>query len=469
VLQKAELSFEADSENYLGGSSETMYYIGLDVHKKTISYCVKDAAGKIHQEGKIGSTRRELDSWIKTLPQPRTIAMEATIFTGWIYDHLLPHAEKVKVAHPLMLRAIAAAKRKNDKIDASKIADCLRCDFLPECHMASTEKRRRHPYIEEQRIAQCVQDEIRYVLQGTFGSKSVGDGPAFLSELLFYCAAISATKRVPSSGYEYALRVNPSSGNLHPTEFHFVTRGLRAWPDGLYHYDPSRHMAEQRGRGTFEMRLASGPAPIVFVFTSIVWREAWKYGERAYRYCLHDIGHAWQALALSARAIGCNAFAVGSFVDDEVAQLCRPNVDEWPMLIVSLHGKSIPVREADTGKTVWFGGQANLLSKETIAQPLIDSLHIATKQSSSGSSGTTFAEPVPTGSDGIELPPPASSTRSFGEVARMRRSALNFMGGEQSISLAGLTAILTPTAQALLADFAITRFIQLYLYVHRVE
>jgi transposase len=72
-----------------------MYHIGLDVHKKTISYCVKDAAGQIHQEGKIGSTRRELDSWIKTLPQPRMIAMEATIFTGWIYDHLLPHAGKV--------------------------------------------------------------------------------------------------------------------------------------------------------------------------------------------------------------------------------------------------------------------------------------------------------------------------------------------------------------------------------------
>jgi hypothetical protein len=107
-----------------------MYYIGLDVHKRTISYCVKDAAGRVHMEGKIRSTRRELDAWIKTVPQPRTIAMEATIFTGWIYDHLLPHAEKVKVAHPLMLRAIAAAKRKNDKIDASKIADSLCCDFL---------------------------------------------------------------------------------------------------------------------------------------------------------------------------------------------------------------------------------------------------------------------------------------------------------------------------------------------------
>ena len=102
-----------------------MYYIGLDVHKKTISYCVKDSAGHVHREGKIGSTRRELEAWIQTLPQPRMMAMEATIFTGWIYDYLLPHAEKVKVAHPLMLRAIAASKRKNDRIDAGKIADCL--------------------------------------------------------------------------------------------------------------------------------------------------------------------------------------------------------------------------------------------------------------------------------------------------------------------------------------------------------
>jgi transposase len=105
-----------------------MYYIGLDVHKKTISYCAKDASGRVCQEGKVGATRWELDIWIKTLPQPWTVAMEATIFTGWIYDHLKPHAAAVKVAHPLMLRAIAAAKKKNDSIDAAKIADCLRCD-----------------------------------------------------------------------------------------------------------------------------------------------------------------------------------------------------------------------------------------------------------------------------------------------------------------------------------------------------
>ena len=61
-----------------------MHYIGLDVHKKTISCCVKDAVGHVHREGKVGSTRRETGMpGSKTLPQPRTIAMEATIFR-WV-------------------------------------------------------------------------------------------------------------------------------------------------------------------------------------------------------------------------------------------------------------------------------------------------------------------------------------------------------------------------------------------------
>src|SRR3984885_1770325 len=149
--------------NHGGSSRNIMYYIGLDVHKKTISYCVKDASGQVHQEGKIGASRRELDSWIKTLPQPRTMAMEATIFTGWIYDHLLPHAQQVKVAHPLMLRAIAAAKKKNDQIDASKIGDCLRCDFLPESHMMPREIRDRRRTLRYRNllVRQMVQMKIK--------------------------------------------------------------------------------------------------------------------------------------------------------------------------------------------------------------------------------------------------------------------------------------------------------------------
>ena len=78
---------------------------------------MKDGSGRVHDEGTIPATRANLDRWMKTLPQPWTAAMEATIFTGWIYDYLLPHAAAVKVAHPLMLRAIAASKKKNDRID----------------------------------------------------------------------------------------------------------------------------------------------------------------------------------------------------------------------------------------------------------------------------------------------------------------------------------------------------------------
>lgn len=79
----------------------------------------------MHAQGKIPATRFDLDRWMKTLPGPWMVAMEATMFTGWIYDHLLPHAFAVKVAHPLMLHAIAAAKKKNDRIDAASFAESL--------------------------------------------------------------------------------------------------------------------------------------------------------------------------------------------------------------------------------------------------------------------------------------------------------------------------------------------------------
>jgi transposase len=96
--------------------------IGPDVWKKTISYFVKDGSGRIHAEGAIPATQLDIDSWMKTLPQRWTAAMEAIIFTSRVYDHLLPHAAAVKVAHPQMLRAIAASKKKNGHIDANKIA-----------------------------------------------------------------------------------------------------------------------------------------------------------------------------------------------------------------------------------------------------------------------------------------------------------------------------------------------------------
>ena len=69
--------------------------------------------------------------------------MEATIFTSWIYDHLARDGGQVKVAHSAMLQAIVASKRKNDRIDARKISDLLRCDYFPQCHMVGRELRDR--------------------------------------------------------------------------------------------------------------------------------------------------------------------------------------------------------------------------------------------------------------------------------------------------------------------------------------
>jgi transposase len=78
---------------------EPRYYIGVDVHKRQISYCVKDGGGRIHAEGSLSATRLDLDHWRRSLPQPWSAAMEATMFTGWIYDHLKPHAAALQVAH----------------------------------------------------------------------------------------------------------------------------------------------------------------------------------------------------------------------------------------------------------------------------------------------------------------------------------------------------------------------------------
>jgi len=117
------------------------YYVGLDIHKKTVSFCVKQADGTIIQEGVVGATRERLVAWQNALPGPWKGAMEATLFTGWIYDLLKPYADELKVGNPRRLEAIASAKKKNDRIDARTLADLLRCNLLPECYMAPPQVR----------------------------------------------------------------------------------------------------------------------------------------------------------------------------------------------------------------------------------------------------------------------------------------------------------------------------------------
>ena len=200
-----------------------MYYIGLDVHKKTISYCVKDASGLVQQEGKIGATRRELDSWIKALPQPRIVAMEATIFTGWIYDHLLPHVAQVKVAHPLMLRAIAAAKKKNDRIDAGKIADCLRCDFLPECHMAPIEIRDRRRTLRYRQLLVRQMVQMKNRISGLLMETGVEYNKRRLHKVGYFGELLSTNEEIKESIRPLLKLSRETIVRLQKTEYALVS------------------------------------------------------------------------------------------------------------------------------------------------------------------------------------------------------------------------------------------------------
>ena len=118
-----------------------LHYIGLDVHKKTISDVIKTYAGELVDRGQVAASRPALTRWAQQLPRPWVGALEATMFTGWVYDCLRPLAERLEVAHPVMLKAITCAKKKNDSLDAEKIGDLLRCDLLPRCYMAPSEIR----------------------------------------------------------------------------------------------------------------------------------------------------------------------------------------------------------------------------------------------------------------------------------------------------------------------------------------
>ena len=115
------------------------YFVGLDVHKQLIAFCVKTADGEIVAEGTIPATREALNEWVQTVPGPWHGAMEATMFSHWIYHHLKPHAARLQMGHAARMKAISAGKKKNDKIDARTIADLLRCNLFPECFVISPE------------------------------------------------------------------------------------------------------------------------------------------------------------------------------------------------------------------------------------------------------------------------------------------------------------------------------------------
>ena len=136
------------------------------------------------------------------------------------------------------------------------------------------------------------------------------DGLGALLELAF---GLAAWKQY--GGDRWALRCNPSSGNLHPTEAYVVAAGLAGLDDGVHHYACHEHALELRGR------FQPPRSGLLVGLSSIHWREAWKYGERAFRYCQHDIGHALGALRYAAAVLGWRVRLLDAWGDADIAAL----------------------------------------------------------------------------------------------------------------------------------------------------
>ncbi len=124
----------------------------------------------------------------------------------------------------------------------------------------------------------------------------------------------------------WSLRANPSSGNLHPTEAYVIAGNAIASGERstVSHYAPDRHALEQRCAFVHEL-----PSDIVLVvLTSIHWRESWKYGERAFRYCQHDLGHAIAAIRIGASLIGWTARLIPEWSHGDIATATGIDRDE---------------------------------------------------------------------------------------------------------------------------------------------
>jgi len=124
-----------------------------------------------------------------------------------------------------------------------------------------------------------------------------------LSLFLALSLGLSAWKKQSSS--EWVLRMNPSSGNLHPTECYLILPRLNGITASIVHYNPLLHCLEVLGElSVHDAKKIEKLSGFGIILTSIHWREAWKYGERAFRYCHHDLGHALGALHFSANLQG---------------------------------------------------------------------------------------------------------------------------------------------------------------------
>lgn len=270
-----------------------------------------------------------------------------------------------------------------------------------------------------------------------------------LSRFFEYALSITAWKEY--GGNRWALRSNPSSGNLHPTEGYLIVGEIPevGLAPGLYHYAPKEHALEQRLRCSSEAihRLtAPFPSQTCFVgLSSIHWREAWKYGERAFRYCQHDIGHAIGTLRIAAATLGWKMLVLSETSDDTLSTLLGLDrhddfVDsekEYPELVAALWPEpSCPPTELPLGldqiavnnlaQGTWQG-KANRLSRDNpVPWEIIDEVAEATWRSIGKPALVTFSSsPL---SSHVQAEKKSSHEVSAGQMIHQRRSAVEFDG-----------------------------------------
>jgi nitroreductase len=210
--------------------------------------------------------------------------------------------------------------------------------------------------------------------------------------------------------------------------------------------------------------------------SSITWREAWKYGERAFRYCQHDVGHALAALRFAAAALGWRAQLLPEWDDAQIARLlgldrAEDFADaerETPELLVQVvvnQAATAPRSPAADMASEWFG-RANRLSQAHVEWPVIEEA-IAVSERLTGSAKPSGCK------DWVTWPPPSPPAcgHSASQLIRQRRSAVDF-DGVTHISRETFLAILDTTLpRASAPPFDAWPFpprLHLVLFVHRV-
>ena len=128
-----------------------MYYVGLDVHQRTSTYCILDSNGRVVKRETIAGSWRRVVAALRKERRPMAICFEASCGYGPLYDGLASFARRVIMAHPGQLRLIFRAKRKNDRIDAKKLATLLYLDQVPPSHVPTQDVRHWRQLIEFRR------------------------------------------------------------------------------------------------------------------------------------------------------------------------------------------------------------------------------------------------------------------------------------------------------------------------------